>query len=172
MKFNIEKQQKQQEVALDTPQKSSIEKKEGMYYVPLGDATVIDNESILSVKQHNFAEDQNKLASVLLERSQYEGAVNDLLASYPDLEPLYENLTDIHHKLWYIEDRKRAIEEGLPIDQVLEKLMKPENAELLKEYLTLSREVSLYNDQRAKIKREMNQITGSKIVEVKSHKQA
>lgn len=151
---------------------SKVEKKEGMYTVPIGDATLIDNESILSVKEKNFVNNPDKLKSVLLERSQYRNAVDEMLVQFPNLKPLYDELTEIHGKLWYIEDRKRQIEEGMPVEQVLEKLMLPNNGEILKEYLTLSREVSLYNDRRAKIKSEMNSISGSKIVEVKSHSQA
>jgi hypothetical protein len=161
----------QMENVVVTP-KNKIEKKDGMYTVPVGDATLLDNESILSVKEKNFADNPGKLSSVQLERKGYSGAVTETMAQFPSIKPLYEKLTEIHGKLWYIEDRKRQIEEGLPVDQVLEKLMKTENASDLKEYLTLSREVSLYNDERAKIKSEMNKITGSKIVEVKSHQTA
>ena len=38
--------------------------------------------------------------------------VQPMLSKYPTLMPLYDELKDIHGKLWNIEDRKRAIEQG------------------------------------------------------------
>ncbi|MEK7144625.1 MAG: hypothetical protein AAB794_02105 [Patescibacteria group bacterium] len=147
----------------------NIEKENDSYRVPMGDATVIDNEAILSVKHRNFEANPEKLAAVIAERDEYLPMVQPMLSKYPTLMPLYDELKDIHGKLWNIEDRKRAIEQGRGEKEMVENLLKSENIELLREYLTLSRQVSLYNDRRASLKKQMNQITGSKIVEVKSH---
>ena len=147
----------------------TIERKNGMFLAPLGDATVLDNYLILKVKEENFAANPRKLAAVRREVAQYEPAVDDLMREHPELEALSKELMGIHHQLWYIEDRKRAIERGEDPDSMIERLESPRNAEMLREYLTLARQVSLFNDIRAQIKKRMNEITGSAIVEVKSH---
>lgn len=145
------------------------ERHEGSFQVPQGDAAILDNAAILSVKSDNFQNDPQKLANVQLEQGGYEPMVQSILNQYPELVPLYEELKAIHAKLWYIEARKREIEQGKGVDETVVMLLEPANATYLQEYLKLSREVSFYNDQRASIKKQMNQVTGSKIVEVKSH---
>jgi hypothetical protein len=147
----------------------SAERHEGSFEVPLGDAAVLDNAAILSTKADNFQNNPQKLANVQLEQSAYTRMVDSILTQYPELVPLYEELKAIHGRLWYIEDRKREIEQGKSEQEVVHNLLQPENHVVLEEYLTLSRQVSLFNDQRASIKKQMNQISGSKIVEVKSH---
>lgn len=146
-----------------------VKKKEG-FQVGIGDAGAIDNYLILMVKVKNFADQPEKLVAVMREVDEYQPIIDELSGEHPELKILMEQLLEIHGKLWYIEDRKRAIERGEDEEIMITRLMgEGEEADLI-EYLQLSRQVSKFNDIRASLKRQMNQITGSKIVEVKSHK--
>lgn len=141
-----------------------------MYATPMGYGTVLDNYLILKLKEGKFAGDPAKLAAVVAESSEYEPIARHLQEKYPEILDAMNELFEIHGKLWYIEDRKRQIEKGEQVDPFLGRILNEERQAELIEYLTLSREVSLYNDRRAQLKKTMNTLTHSAIVEVKSHK--
>jgi hypothetical protein len=63
-------------------------------------------------------------------------------------------LKDINQQLWHIEDFKRSCERTQNFGA---------------DFIEAARNVYLKNDLRAKIKREINQLCGSTIVEEKSH---
>ena len=67
---------------------------------------------------------------------------------------LFKSLKQINSKLWIIEDEKRLCEK---------------NADFGEKFVNLSRNVHLLNDERAKIKLEINNLTGSKIKEIKEY---
>ncbi len=66
----------------------------------------------------------------------------------------YEELKKINSKLWDIEDGKRDCER---------------NKDFGDKFIQLARSVYVENDQRAKIKNKINQLSGSNISEVKSY---
>ena len=70
------------------------------------------------------------------------------------LNTLFKSLKDINAKLWVIEDDKRLCEK---------------NSDFTENFIKLSRDVHFLNDDRAKIKLEMNTHTGSKIKEIKEY---
>ena len=70
------------------------------------------------------------------------------------LNTLFQSLKDINAKLWVIEDDKRLCEK---------------NSDFTENFIKLSRDVHFLNDDRAKIKLEMNNHTGSKIKEIKEY---
>ena len=70
------------------------------------------------------------------------------------LNSLYDELKAINSKLWDIEDDKRNCEK---------------NSDVGENFIKLSRDVHFLNDDRAKIKLEINNITGSKIKEIKEY---
>ena len=70
------------------------------------------------------------------------------------LNTLFQSLKDINAKLWVIEDDKRLCEK---------------NSDFTENFIKLSRDVHFLNDDRAKIKLEMNTHTGSKIKEIKEY---
>lgn len=144
--------------------------KEGMFHAAMGFATAIDNYLILKVKMGKFAAEPKKLEAVTSEAAEYQPIIDRLIAAHPKLQELMSRLAAIHEQLWYIEDRKRVIERGEEEEVMIPRLMSEGEEADLVEYLQLSRQVSKYNDIRASIKREMNTVTGSAIVEVKSHK--
>ena len=70
------------------------------------------------------------------------------------LEKLFNSLKEINSKLWVIEDDKRLCEKEKNFGD---------------KFIKLSRDVHFLNDDRAKIKLEINNHTGSKIKEIKSY---
>ena len=70
------------------------------------------------------------------------------------LEKLFQKLKDINAKLWIIEDDKRDCEK---------------NKDFGDKFIKLSRDVHFLNDDRAKIKLEINNHTGSNIKEIKEY---
>ena len=70
------------------------------------------------------------------------------------LEKLFQDLKDINAKLWVIEDDKRDCEK---------------NKDFGEKFIKLSRDVHFLNDDRAKIKLEINNHTGSIIKEIKEY---
>ena len=70
------------------------------------------------------------------------------------LDNLYQSLKEINSKLWVIEDDKRQCEKDKDFGE---------------KFIRLSRDVHFLNDDRAKIKLEINIYTGSKIKEIKEY---
>ena len=70
------------------------------------------------------------------------------------LDELFKSLKEINSKLWIIEDNKRMCEK---------------NSDFTDNFIKLSRDVHFLNDDRAKIKLEINNLTGSKIKEIKEY---
>ncbi|MDA9966920.1 hypothetical protein N9D21_02745, partial [Candidatus Pelagibacter sp.] len=70
------------------------------------------------------------------------------------LNNLFQSLKDINAKLWVIEDDKRQYEK---------------EKDFTEKFIKLSRDVHFLNDDRAKIKLEINNLTGSKIKEIKEY---
>ena len=70
------------------------------------------------------------------------------------LDELFESLKQINSKLWVIEDEKRMCEK---------------NSYFGEKFVKLSRDIHFLNDDRAKIKLEINTHTGSKIQEIKQY---
>ena len=80
--------------------------------------------------------------------------MKEFITDNPKISSLKDTLKNINLKLWDIEDGKRNAEK---------------NNEFGKEFIELARNVYKFNDERAKIKSEINLILNSNIREVKSH---
>ena len=114
---------------------------------------LLDKISILEIKLEkikdpeklNFINDEYKILKDQLQ-------INVKLDTV--IENLYNSLKETNLKLWTIEDDKRLCEK---ISDFGEKFIK------------LSRDIHFLNDKRAKIKLEINNITGSKIKEIKEY---
>ena len=94
----------------------------------------------------------------MLFRSDEHGILKDQLdnnvKSDEKLNTLFQSQKDINAKLWVIEDDKRLCER---------------NSDFTENFIKLSRDIHFLNDDRAKIKLEMNNHTGSKIKEIKEY---
>ena len=114
---------------------------------------LLDKISILEIKQEKI-KDLEKLKFINDEHSILKDQLDNNVKSDEKLNTLFQSLKDINAKLWVIEDDKRLCEK---------------NSDFTENFIKLSRDVHFLNDDRAKIKLEMNIHTGSKIKEIKEY---
>ena len=114
---------------------------------------LLDKISILEIKQEKI-KDPEKLKFISDEHSILKDQLDNNVKSDEKLNTLFQSLKDINAKLWVIEDDKRLCEK---------------NSDFAENFIKLSRDVHFLNDDRAKIKLEMNTHTGSKIKEIKEY---
>jgi hypothetical protein len=114
---------------------------------------LLDKISILEIKQEKI-KDPEKLKFINGEHSILKDQLDNNVKSDDKLNTLFQSLKDINAKLWVIEDDKRLCEK---------------NSNFNESFIKLSRDVHFLNDDRAKIKLEMNNHTGSKIKEIKEY---
>jgi len=114
---------------------------------------LLDKISILEIKQVKI-KDPEKLKFINEEHSILKDQLNNNVKSDQKLNELFESLKQINAKLWVIEDDKRQCEK---------------EKDFTEDFIKLSRDVHFLNDDRAKIKLEINNYTGSKIKEIKEY---
>ena len=114
---------------------------------------LLDKISILEIKQEKI-KDLEKLKFINEEHSILKDQLNNNVKSDQKLNELFESLKQINAKLWVIEDDKRQCEK---------------EKDFTESFIKLSRDVHFLNDDRAKIKLEINNHTGSKIKEIKEY---
>jgi hypothetical protein len=114
---------------------------------------LLDKISILEIKKEKI-KDPEKLKFINDEHSILKGQLDQNIKSDDKLNKLFKSLKEINAKLWIIEDDKRMCEK---------------NSDFTKNFIKLSRDVHFLNDDRAKIKLEINNHTGSKIKEIKEY---
>ena len=114
---------------------------------------LLDKISILEIKQGKI-KDPEKLKFINNEHSILKDQLDKNVKSDDKLNNLYESLKEINSKLWVIEDDKRQCEKEKDFGE---------------KFIKLSRDVHFLNDDRAKIKLEINNHTGSIIKEIKEY---
>ena len=114
---------------------------------------LLDKISILEIKQEKI-KDTEKLKFIDDEHTILKDQLNNNIKSDQKLNELFETLKKINAKLWIIEDDKRQCEK---------------DKDFTEKFIKLSRDVHFLNDERAKIKLEINNLTGSKIKEIKEY---
>ena len=114
---------------------------------------LLDKISILEIKQEKI-KDPEKLKFINEEHSILKDQLNNNVKSDQKLNELFGSLKQINAKLWVIEDDKRQCEKEKDFTDT---------------FIKLSRDVHFLNDDRAKIKLEINNHTGSKIKEIKEY---
>ena len=114
---------------------------------------LLDKISILEIKQEKI-KDPEKLKFINDEHSILKSQLEQNVKTDEKLEKLFQSLKKINSKLWVIEDDKRLCEKEKDFGE---------------KFIKLSRDVHFLNDDRAKIKLEMNNHTGSKIKEIKEY---
>ena len=114
---------------------------------------LLDKISILEIKQEKI-KDSEKLKFINKEHSILKNQLEKNIKSDEKLNDLYQSLKEINAKLWVIEDDKRQCEKDKDFGE---------------KFIKLSRDVHFLNDDRAKIKLEINNHTGSAIKEIKEY---
>ena len=114
---------------------------------------LLDKISILEIKKEKI-KDSEKLKFINDEYEILKSEFDKNVKSDDRLTKLFEVLKEINSRLWVIEDDKRLCEK---------------NSDFGEKFIKLSRDVHLLNDNRAKLKLEINNYTGSKIKEIKEY---
>ena len=114
---------------------------------------LLDKISILEIKKEKI-KDPEKLKFINNEHDILKSQLDQNVKSDDKLNKLFQSLKEINAKLWVIEDDKRMCEK---------------KSDFSENFIKLSRDVHFLNDDRAKIKLEVNNYTGSKIKEIKEY---
>ena len=114
---------------------------------------LFDKISILEIKKDKI-KDPEKLEYIKDELSILKEEFKNNIKSDEKIDKLYQSLKIINARLWTIEDDKRKCEKEKDFSE---------------NFIKLSRDVHILNDDRAKIKLEINNHTGSKIKEIKEY---
>ena len=114
---------------------------------------LLDKISILEIKKEKI-KDPDKLEYINDEHQILQEQYRSNVKNDVKLNELYQSLKIINSRLWTIEDDKRKCEK---------------EKDFTENFIKLSRDVHLLNDERAKIKLEINNHTGSKIKEIKEY---
>ena len=114
---------------------------------------LLDKLSILEIKKEKI-KDPDKIKFITDELRILQEQLDKNINYDQKLKELYQSLKDINIKLWVIEDDKRQSEK---------------NKDFGEKFIKLSRDVHFFNDNRAKLKLEINNLTNSKIKEIKEY---
>ena len=122
--------------------------------VPVSIGELFDKISILDIKTKKI-KNKDDLKLIKYELSKLRKIVKLKRLTSINIKKKYQSLKSINEKLWNIENKKRKCENLKKFD---------------KNFINLARKVYIYNDKRARLKKDINDLSGSSIVEIKSHK--
>jgi len=122
--------------------------------VEVSNGELMDKLSILELKLKNIA-DSKKLKNVNMEYNELNPLVQQLFKTHNlALKVLFQKLAEINAKLWIIEDEIRQCERDKSFGE---------------KFIKLARDVYFTNDVRSDIKKEINILTNSGVIEEKSY---
>ncbi len=124
---------------------------------PVSTGELMDKITILEIKTERITDDQ-KRNNAAFELRSLKDALDETtlipLKIEAQLEELTEQLLEVNKKLWDIEDAIRAKEAKKEYDE---------------EFIEIARSVYINNRERHRLKREINEVTGSSIIEEKQY---
>jgi hypothetical protein len=120
-------------------------------HIPVSVGEVVDKITILDIKLDKMT-DPTRLANVARERAALQAAWEDSGLAWP--APEADALARVNRSLWQTEDDLRRLEAAQDFGA---------------EFVVLARAVYVTNDERARIKRRINEALGSDLVEEKSY---
>ncbi len=115
---------------------------------------LVDKITILEIKQVKIS-DTEKLNAINKELLSLNSTMKKFIPDHSKIKDLISELKEVNLKLWDIEEGKRKAEKNNNFDE---------------KFIELARNVYKFNDERAKIKFNINNLLGSNIKEVKSYK--
>ena len=122
--------------------------------VEVSNGELMDKLSILELKLKNIA-DSKKLKNVNIEYNELNPLVQQLFKTHnPAIKVLFQKLAEINAKLWIIEDEIRQCERDKSFGE---------------KFIKLARDVYFTNDVRSDLKKEINILTNSGVIEEKSY---
>ena len=124
-----------------------------MLTIPVSIGELIDKLSILQVKKLKITNPEG--LKYVSEEFELLYNQSEVYLQVQEIKSLYESLTEVNSSLWDVDDKLRVFESAKKFDE---------------EFIELSRKVYYTNDERFRLKNEINLITLSKIREVKDYK--
>ena len=121
--------------------------------VPVSVGELIDKITILEIKSERI-KDPAKLENVRRELGLLQATWDESPLSGQDVSELKAGLKQVNETLWEIEDFIRVKEMERAFDE---------------QFIELARSVYVNNDRRAALKRQLNEATGSTLVEEKDY---
>ena len=123
--------------------------------IEVGPGELIDKITILQIKAERMS-DAEKLKNVKYELDVLSKSQRENMTDSDELRLLWNELKEINESLWVIEDDIRDCESKKDFGE---------------EFIRLARAVYITNDKRAAVKKKINLLIGSKIIEEKSYKE-
>ena len=121
--------------------------------VPVSWGELIDKMTILEIKEQRLKSTE-AAANVRRELAALVNITRDILSQWPDLTSVKYELRLVNEALWDIEDKIRAKEASKSFDQ---------------EFIELARSVYINNDKRGDLKRRINRLLNSELIEEKQY---
>lgn len=122
--------------------------------IQISPGELLDKVSILQIKREKITNTE-KLHNIETEIQSLSLSFDNVMRSDARLPDLYQSLLTVNKMLWEIEDRIREHEE---------------RKDFLETFVELARSVYINNDRRSEIKREINTVLNSDLVEEKSYR--
>lgn len=121
---------------------------------PVSWGELLDKMTILEIKSERMT-DKGKLANINRELEELRKTVADAAPGMPEsVHVIIRSLKETNEKLWVIEDDIRDCERSKNFDE---------------QFVALARAVYFTNDERFRLKREVNDALGSALIEEKSY---
>jgi len=120
---------------------------------PVSVGEILDKLSILEIKSERI-QDASKLVNIKKELSMLLDLLGSIDGLLDRVEDLYSSLKSVNEELWVIEDDIRVKESRKEFDE---------------EFIRLARAVYVTNDRRADVKKQINLLLGSELIEEKSY---
>lgn len=121
--------------------------------IKIGMGELVDKFTILALKRKKIT-DEAKLKNV---NKEYD-YINSVLSDIDDKDGIYELTEELYftnEELWAVEDDLRSLEKVQDFGN---------------DFIDLARSVYILNDKRAAIKKQINELYGSNLIEEKSYK--
>jgi hypothetical protein len=118
--------------------------------IEVSNGEIVDKLTIIEIKLANIKEEK-KITNLKAEYVVLDEAVEGIISKE---HPLYKELYDINSMLWAIEDRIRELEKAKDFGP---------------EFIEVARSVYFTNDLRSEVKRKINELTKSALIEEKSY---
>ena len=121
--------------------------------IPISWGELFDKITILQIKLDNI-QDKNALKNIKIEYNELFKIYDNNFLEDTSAKRFFNDLKNINKKLWNIEDNIRDMERHKTFD---------------KKFIELARSVYITNDERSRIKRNINETFGSQLIEEKSY---
>ena len=122
--------------------------------IPVSTGELIDKIAVLKIKKKKIF-NKSKLKNINNELSLLNEIYKNNFKNNKKLLLYEKKLIKINKKLWDIEDKIRFLESKKNFNQ---------------QFIDLARAVYINNDKRSEIKKKINKLTGSRLIEEKSYK--